>query len=198
MGSHGSFGHLKHKLWPKERLGVKLAVWLLTIKSRELTWFSCVQVACHIPLESSWRGLQLCFIPHLNRRFVHKVMGPQNRENPNFGNFGIPKLGQNVIWMWASWRDTKYTIRGKVMASPKSRPWWVLWAQVCLWFVLTPKMLKLCTNQLVVWFVQVRVSNWCLSLFLILISELQHAPLPPKCREPKNVPQLFVLPMFSP
>jgi hypothetical protein len=26
MGSHDPFGHLKHKLWPKERLGVKLAI----------------------------------------------------------------------------------------------------------------------------------------------------------------------------
>jgi hypothetical protein len=26
MGSHDPFGHLKHKLWPKERLGAKLAV----------------------------------------------------------------------------------------------------------------------------------------------------------------------------
>jgi len=28
MGSHCSFGHLKHKLWPKERPGVKLSVYL--------------------------------------------------------------------------------------------------------------------------------------------------------------------------
>jgi hypothetical protein len=26
MGSHDPFGHLQHKLWPKERLGVKLAI----------------------------------------------------------------------------------------------------------------------------------------------------------------------------
>jgi len=26
MGSHDPFGHLKHKLWPKEGPGVKLAV----------------------------------------------------------------------------------------------------------------------------------------------------------------------------
>jgi hypothetical protein len=26
MGSYDPFGHLKHKLWPKERPGVKLAV----------------------------------------------------------------------------------------------------------------------------------------------------------------------------
>jgi len=26
MGSHGSFGHLKHKLWPREGPGVELPV----------------------------------------------------------------------------------------------------------------------------------------------------------------------------
>jgi hypothetical protein len=26
MGSHDPFGHLKHKLWPKEGMGVKLAI----------------------------------------------------------------------------------------------------------------------------------------------------------------------------
>ncbi len=35
MGSHDPFGHLKHKLWPKERSRVKLAVWLPTTKSQE-------------------------------------------------------------------------------------------------------------------------------------------------------------------
>jgi hypothetical protein len=35
MALYGPFGHLKHKFWPKEGLGVKLAIWLLTIKSLE-------------------------------------------------------------------------------------------------------------------------------------------------------------------
>jgi hypothetical protein len=35
MGLHDPFGHLKHKLWPKERSGVKLAIWLLTTKSQK-------------------------------------------------------------------------------------------------------------------------------------------------------------------
>jgi hypothetical protein len=30
---------------------------------------------------------------------------------------GVP--GQKAIWMWPLWRGTKYTIRGKVVASPK-------------------------------------------------------------------------------
>jgi hypothetical protein len=137
MGSHDSFEHLKHKLWPKEGPEVKLAVWLPTTKSWESTQFPCVQVACHIPLERSRQGLQLFFGLHFNRRSSHKVMGPQTRGSPN--------PGQNAIWMWASWKGTKYTIRGLVVASPKSGLWWVLWIRVCPWLVLTPKVLK-CTN----------------------------------------------------
>jgi hypothetical protein len=35
MGLHDPFGHLKHKLWPKEGLGIKLLIWLPTTKSWE-------------------------------------------------------------------------------------------------------------------------------------------------------------------
>jgi hypothetical protein len=54
--------------------------------------------------------------------------------------FGCPET-KKTIWMWASWRGTRYTIRGKVVASPKSGSWWVLWIRVCPWFVLTLKVL---------------------------------------------------------
>jgi hypothetical protein len=37
--------------------------------------------------------------------------------------------------------STKYTIRRKVVASPKSTPWWVLWVWVYPWFVLAPNVL---------------------------------------------------------
>jgi hypothetical protein len=59
MGLHDLFGHLKHKLWPKERPRVKLVVWLPTTKSQESTQFPCVYVACNIFLESFQQGLQL-------------------------------------------------------------------------------------------------------------------------------------------
>jgi hypothetical protein len=154
MSSHEPFGHLKHELWPKEGPKVKSTIWLLITKSRESTWFLCVQVVCNIPLKSSQRGLWLCFKPHLNQRFAHKVMGPQNHGSPNFGNFGTSiweSRDKNVIWMWALWRGTKYTIRGKVVASPQVQA--VLsFVSLSLWLVLTPKVFQLCTNQLVVWF----------------------------------------------
>jgi hypothetical protein len=106
--------------------------------------------------------------------------------------------GQNVIWVLIMWPSTKYTIKGKVVASPKSRLWWILWVCVCSWLVCAPKVFKLRTNQLVVWFVQVRMSNWCLLFFLIPILELQHAHVPPKCCKPGSVPQLLILLLFSP
>ncbi len=91
MGSHDSFRHFKHKLWPKEGPKIKLVIWLPTTKSQESPWFPCVKVACDLSLESCQQGLQLCFRPHCNRRFAHKVMGPQRHGSPNFGNLPNPK-----------------------------------------------------------------------------------------------------------
>ncbi len=88
---HCSFGHLKHKLWPKEGSGVKLPIWLLTRKSRESTQFTCLQKACDIPLESSRWELQLCFKPHLDPRSARKVMGLQSRRSPRRRDFGMKK-----------------------------------------------------------------------------------------------------------
>ncbi len=41
------------------------------------------------------------------------------------GILGLPlgSVGQNAIWMWLPWTTAEYTIRGKVVASPKSEPW---------------------------------------------------------------------------
>jgi hypothetical protein len=119
MGSHHPFGHLKHKLWPNERSGVKLAVCLPTTKSQELPEFSCMQVVCDIPLEISWQKIQLCFRSHLNQSFAHKVRGaPKSRESQlwQFWDSHLGVLGQKVIWMWASWRSTKYTLKPR---------WWL-------------------------------------------------------------------------
>jgi hypothetical protein len=53
MGSYCPFGHLKHKLWPKERSRVKLTIWLPTTKNRESTRPWCVQVDC----DTRWKVL---------------------------------------------------------------------------------------------------------------------------------------------
>jgi hypothetical protein len=90
MGLHESFGHLKHKLWSKERPEIKLAVWLPITKSQESTWFPCVHVACNMPLENSRQGLQLWFKPHPDWRFSQEVIASQNHRSSSLSNFGTP------------------------------------------------------------------------------------------------------------
>jgi hypothetical protein len=90
MALHEPFGHLQHKLWQKEGLKVKLAVWLLTIKSQESIRPQCVQVNCDTPLESSQGELQVCSRPHPNRRSEKKIMSSQNLGSSNRDNFGTP------------------------------------------------------------------------------------------------------------
>jgi len=90
MGSHDLFGYLQNKLWQKERLRVKLAIWLPTTKSQELTRPPCVQMECNTSLESSQRKLQLCFRLHLDRRSEQEVMAPQSCESPTLAISRLP------------------------------------------------------------------------------------------------------------
>jgi hypothetical protein len=120
-------------------------------------------VTCYILLESSRQGIQFFFKPHFIRRSAQKVMGLQSCRSPNLKNFAIPNLGilgQNDIWVQTSWLGIENIIKGKVVASPKSGSWWVLWVHVYMWLIRAPKMFQLCTNKLVVWFVQVLMNNW--------------------------------------
>jgi hypothetical protein len=87
-------------------------------------------------------------------------------------------LGQKTIQMPLPQGGAEYTIWGKVVASPESRPWWVLWirgrpwwvlwVRGCPWLVLAPKVFQPCANQLVCWFF-VGLCEWVnyLSLFLV-------------------------------
>jgi len=82
MALHWPFGHLQPKLWAKERPGVKLAVWIPTTKSRELTSSRPCLEECNTTLESSQRELQLgfrsCFDPSSGRG----VMAVQSSGSP--------------------------------------------------------------------------------------------------------------------
>jgi hypothetical protein len=78
MASHWSFGHLQPKLWAKEGPGVKLAVWLLTTKSRESTssWRRLEEY--DTALESSQRELQLWFRTRPDPSLGRGVMAVQS------------------------------------------------------------------------------------------------------------------------
>jgi len=160
MGSHHPFEHLKHKLWPKERPEVKLAAWLWTIKSWESTRFPCVQITCKIPLESSQWGLKLCFRPHLNQRSTHKVMALQICGSPNLPG---TKSHLDVGPM----ERCKVYYKGEGGGFPQVRAVVNLVCLSCPWFVLAPKVLKLCTNHFVLVLCRlVWVSKVC-QIFLV-------------------------------
>jgi hypothetical protein len=153
MGFHCPFGHLKHKLWPKERLGVKLAIWLPTTKSQESTQFPYVQATCNIPLESFQRWLQLCFRPHCNQRSAQEVMCLQSRENPNCWNFesGLPlgSPGTKNHLDVAPMERRRIYYKGEGGGFPQVRAVVSLVCLGCPWLVLAPKVLRLCTYHLV-------------------------------------------------
>jgi hypothetical protein len=142
MVLHDPFEHLKYKLWPKERSGVKLPIWLLTTKSQESTQFPCVQVECDISLESSWQGLQRFFKPHLNPRFAHKIMGPQSRRSPNFGNFGFPfeNLGTKCHLDVGFVERHRVYYKGEVGGFPQVQAVVSLMSPSCPWLILAPKV----------------------------------------------------------
>jgi hypothetical protein len=168
MGSHCSFEHLKHKLWPKEGSGVELPrvcqFWLPTTKSRESTQNTWLQTTCDIPLKSSRRELQLCFRPHFDPRSARKVMGLQSPGSPAGRDFRTPARESRR----AGFRDSRTGVPGKKShldvgpveshkvyykgeggGFPQVRAVVSLVCPCCPWLVLAPKVLQLCTNHLV-------------------------------------------------
>jgi hypothetical protein len=122
----------------------------------------CVQVVCHIFLERSWQKLQSIFRTRVNWRFTQEVMNFQNGGSPNFENFETPNLGVlgKMTFGCSLVVNHKEYYKGESDGFFKSKLWWVLWVCVCSWFLRAPKVLQLCTNQLVVWFVQINMNNW--------------------------------------
>jgi hypothetical protein len=113
MGSHCSFGHLKHNLSQK--------------KGRESNWqfdspslkvgnrpdlFVCKRHATY-----RWKGLDEGYNFVLDRIAIGGM-------HENLWASKVARVpGQKIIWMWAPWNSAEYAIKGKVVASPKSGPW---------------------------------------------------------------------------
>jgi hypothetical protein len=171
--SNTSYGQKKGRKsnWQFESWPLKVGNWFNFLACR---WFA----TCHWKAFNESYNFVSDLIPIGG---LHtKLWGPKIEGVPTLGisrfPFGSPetKCHLDVGLM----ERHKIYYEGEGGGLPKSGPWWVLWVRVYTWFVLTPNMPQLCISQLVVWFVQARVSNWCLSLFLIPIPELQHALYP--------------------
>jgi hypothetical protein len=104
-------------------------------------------------------------------------MGLQSCKSPNFGNFGTPK--------WESWDKMRFGCqscgqsyiyyKGKVVASPKFGPWWVLWVYVCPWFIHAPKCSKYALTNLLFGLCK---TVWVIELLIILPSPSRSSNTP--------------------
>jgi hypothetical protein len=82
MGLHDPFGHLKNKLWPKERLGVKLVVWLPD--SLAFRWHATYHWK---DLDKGYNG----FLDLISIKGLHiKLWGPKVTGVSTLGILGLP------------------------------------------------------------------------------------------------------------
>jgi hypothetical protein len=152
MGSYCTFEYLKHKLWPKERSRIKLALSLLSItKSRESTWVLNVQATCDIPLESSQWGLQL-YLDLIAIGGLHtKLWAPTVARIPIVGISGFPlgsfKAKNHLDVALVERRKVYY--KGEGGGFPQVRAMVSLVSLNCLWFILAPKVFQLSINHFV-------------------------------------------------
>jgi hypothetical protein len=132
------WAHIAHldiwnKLGPKEGPGIKLAIWLPTTKSQESTrFFMRADGVRHIVGKILTRPTTLLQTSSQSKVCTQSYGTSKLQEfQPwQFRDSHLGVQGQKVIWMWASWRGAEYTIRGKVVASPKSGLWWVLYVRI--------------------------------------------------------------------
>jgi hypothetical protein len=128
-----------------------MAVWLPIIKSQESTQFHYVQATCDIPFEISWRGLQLCFKPHRDRRSEQEVMRHQVARVRVIGILELPlgSPGTKSHLDVAPVERRRVYYKGEGGGFPQVRPVVSLVCPSCLWLVLAPKVLQLCINHFV-------------------------------------------------
>jgi hypothetical protein len=146
MGPHCSFGHLKHKLWPKERTRVKLS---LKVGNRPNSRVCRQRATYH------WKNLNegynfawdLIAIEGLHRKLYSlKVTGV-----PIVGISRLPlgSLGTKSHLDVAPMERRRVYYKGEGGGFPQVQAVVNLVCRSCPWFVLTPKVLQLSTNHFV-------------------------------------------------
>jgi len=153
MGSHCSFRHLKHKLWPKEGPGVKLSICQTPDqkKSRIDPIYLATDNMRHIVEKLSTRATTLLQTAPRSEVFSQSYGAPKSRESQlaqfRDSNSGIPKEKNHLdVGPMESCR-VYYKQEGG--GFPQVRAAVSLVCPCCPWFVLAPIMFQLCTNHLV-------------------------------------------------
>jgi hypothetical protein len=152
MGLHDPFGHLKHKLWPKEGS--------LKIRNR-LDFLACRWCATY-----HWKDLDEGYnfsLDLISIRCLHtKLWAPKVAKVPTLGILGLPLGNPGTKWHLGASRVTRHKVYYKGEGGGFPQVWAVVsLASSCL-LVACPctKMFELSFNRVVVLFVHVCGSNW--------------------------------------
>jgi len=199
MGFYCSFGHLKHKLWPKEGLGVKLPIWLPTRKSRESTQFTCLQTACDISLKKALDESYNFASDHISiRGLLAKLWGSKAVGVLTWAISGLPfgSLGTKSHLDVGPVERCRVYYKRKGGGFPQVRAMVSLVCPCCLWLILAPKVLQLRTNHLVWVLCRPVWMNEVCQLFLVPSRSSSTPFYPSKCSELRSVPWLLLLSLF--
>jgi hypothetical protein len=150
MGSHCSFGYLKHKLWPKEGLGVKLRVELSTTKKLGInSIYVVVRGVRHTVEKLSTRTL---LHTTLQFKVCSQSYGAPKLRESHLVRFldchsGVPRKKSHLDVGFVANHRVYYKEEGGGL--PQIQAVVNLVCSCCLWLVLAPRVLQICTNHFV-------------------------------------------------
>ncbi len=195
VGLHCSFGHLKHKLWPKEGPGVKLVKHRK--KSRIDPIYLCAENVRHTVGKLLTRATTLLQTASRSEVYSQSYGAPKSRESllARFrdSHSGVSREKSHLDV--GPVERCRIYYKGEGGGFPQVQAMVSLVCPCCPWLILAPKVLQLCTNHLV-WVVckPVWVSEAC-QLFLVPSRSFNTPLYPSKCCELGSVPRFLPLPI---
>jgi len=154
MGSHDPFRHLKHKLWSKERLGIKLTIWLQPLKVKNCPNFLAFRWSSTYRWKDLNKGYNFALV-FISIWGVHiKLWAPKVTRVPTLGILGLPLGSPGTKWHLGVSRMAKERVYYKGEGDGFPQVWAIVsFVSPCLLMAhLCTKVFQLRTNQLVVWF----------------------------------------------
>jgi hypothetical protein len=199
MGSYHPFGHLKHKLWLKERPGIKVAVWFPTIKSQKLTRFVMYKQRETYRWKALDKGynfsLDFIAIGGLHAKLCASKIARVQVVGISRLPLGSPGTKSHVDV--ALVKSCRVYYKGEGGGFPQVRSVGSFVCSSCPWLTRAPKVLQLCNNHFLLILCR---SAWVIEAYQFPspIPKLQHAPLPLYSARSQGVaPILYSFDVFS-
>ncbi len=141
----------------------------------------------------SKRATTLLQTSYQSEVYTQSYWPPKSQESQLWEFMGLPFGSPRTKWHLGVGPVAKHKIyyKGEVVASPKSKSWWILGIRICSWFIRAPKCSNYALTNLLF---DLYMSVWVIEMLVNLpnpIPKLQLALLPPKCCELGSAPNSF-------